>query len=152
MHPISYATQSPSCSNVELFSLPRRNDVSDEIQADYPLPLVRLCTRERSILGSKREPSRLASLQLLVGPKRTILVIKMELGRKERWLAVELFLFFFLLGRRCHRGSTCWFTDSRTLVCKSKPGSRSSRLSTIVWMEDSLAQGHLVASTIAILF
>ena len=57
----------------------------------------RLCTRERSILGSKREPSRLASLQLLVGPKRTILVIKMELGRKERWLAVELFLFFFSL-------------------------------------------------------
>lgn len=154
MHPISYATQSPSCSNVELFSLPRRNDVSDEIQADYPLPLVRLCTRERSIPGSKREPSRLVSPQLLVGPKRTILVIKMELGREERWLAVELFLFFFffLLGRRCHRGSTCWFTDSRTLVCKSKPGSRSSRLSTIVWMEDSLAQGHIVASTIAILF
>lgn len=97
MHPISYATQYPSCPNVELFSLPRRNDVSDGIQADYPLPLVRLCTRERSILGSKREPSRLASLQLLVGPKRTILVIKMELGREERWLAVELFLFFFSL-------------------------------------------------------
>lgn len=82
MHPISYATQYPSCPNVELFSLPRRNDVSDEIQADYPLPLVRLCTRERSILGSK---------------ERTILVIKMELGREERWLAVELFLFFFSL-------------------------------------------------------